>query len=470
MRERHDTLTALRGHEMQKLDLQYASFPQSQIGGQRSYASRQTFEEGASSLVEQRQMLEIKYGHLFQEKPDYRQLVTYVPNKKLPVYNWFKFKEGFSRQLVFKLLLDWKISKDEIILDPFAGCGTTLLACKEFGCRAVGLDILPVAIFVAKVKLQDWPDLALLHNAIEALFDKKYKQPTLSFPKVAIIDKAFPKKVQDEILFYKECISEFEKPLQDFLMLGLISILEQVSYTSKDGQFLRLVDRNIPSVKKTLREQLSEMLADLYRQQQVLFKGGKAKVEILQGDARETDLPKKYWGKIGAVITSPPYLNRYDYSRTYSLELCTLFVDEFSDLRNIRHSLLRSHIESREHAGKEISLPALDEILKNLKMKDLNNDRIPIMIKGYFEDMNLVIKQLLHYLRPGGLIALVVANARFEGELVPTDLILSELAEIHGFKTEGIWVTRYKGNSSQQMGRYGRIPVRESIVFWRKPD
>ena len=123
--------------------------------------------------------------HLFQEKPDYRQLVTYVPNKKLPVYNWFKYKEGFSRQLVFKLLLDWKISKDEIILDPFAGCGTTLLACKEFGYKAVGLDILPVAVFVAKVKLQDWPDLALLHDAIEALFDKKYKQPTLSFPKVA---------------------------------------------------------------------------------------------------------------------------------------------------------------------------------------------------------------------------------------------------------------------------------------------
>jgi site-specific DNA-methyltransferase (cytosine-N4-specific) len=310
----------------------------------------------------------------------------------------------------------------------------------------------------------------LLHNAIEALFDKKYKQTTLSFPKVAIIDKAFSKKVQDEILFYKECISEFKKPLQDFLMLGLISILEQVSYTSKDGQFLRLVDRNIPPVKNTLRKQLSEMLDGLYQQKQVLFKGGKAKVEIFQGDAREPDLPKKYWGKIGAVITSPPYLNRYDYSRTYSLELCTLFVDEFSDLRNIRHSLLRSHIESREHLGKEISLPALDEILKSLKMKDLNNDRIPIMIKGYFEDMNLAIKQLVHYLRPGGLVALVVANARFEGELVPTDLILSELAESHGLKTESIWVTRYKGNSSQQMGRYGRIPVRESIVFWRKPD
>jgi len=48
-------------------------------------------------------------------------------------------------------------------------------------------------------------------------------------------------------------------------------------------------------------------------------------------------------------------------------------------------------------------------------------------------------------------------------------LLLSELAETVGFVTEQVWATRYKGNSSQQMGRFGRVPVRESIVFWRKP-
>ena len=90
------------------------------------------------------------------------------------------------------------------------------------------------------------------------------------------------------------------------------------------------------------------------------------------------------------------------------------------------------------------------------------------MIKGYFEDMNLVIKNLATNVEKNALIALVVANARFEGEMVPTDLLLSELAEDHGLSTEAVWITRYKGNSSQQMAKYGRVPVRESIVFWRK--
>lgn len=449
---------------MQKLDLKQPVLFESKLDSFQSQPARHSL----LSITYQRESLEKKYRSLFQEKPDFRKLVTYVPNKKLAVYNWFKYKEGFSRQLVFELLRGWKIPRNKIVFDPFAGCGTTLLACKEFGYRAVGLDILPIAVFVARVKLQDWPDLALIEKAIDMLMEKRYREPTLSFPDVSIINKAFPKKVQEEILFYKESILEFEKPIQDFLMLGLISILEQVSYTSKDGQFLRLVSRDIPSVKKTLRQQLSNMLSDLNQQQETLFKAGMARVEILQGDAREEALPKKYWGRIGAIITSPPYLNRYDYSRTYALELCTLFVADFSDLRDIRHSLLRSHIESREHKGKEIDLPVLDEILGNLDMKELNNDRIPIMIKGYFEDMSMVIKQLSNYLEPCGIVALVVANARFEGEMVPTDLILSELAEIHGLTTEEIWVTRYKGNSSQQMGRYGRVPVRESIVFWRK--
>ncbi|MEW6571457.1 MAG: DNA methyltransferase [Nitrospirota bacterium] len=417
----------------------------------------------------ERNRLENKYARYFKERPDYRQLVTYVPNKKLPVYNWFKYKEGFSRQLVYNILREWKIDRKNIVLDPFAGCGTTLLACKEFGYRAVGLDILPIAIFVAKVKLQDWSDINILKKAVQSLINEKFRKPQSAFPNVRIVNIAFPKHIQDEILFYKERILKFEKPIQDFLMLGLISILENVSYTSKDGQFLRIVERELPSVRENLKKQLTNMIEDLRVQQQVLFKEGKAKVEIFQGDARERALSRKYWGKIGAVITSPPYLNRYDYSRTYALELCTLYIKDFGDMRDIRHSLLRSHIESKIHEGKELNLPVIDEILDSLNGKELNNNRIPIMIKAYFEDMNLVLKRLYTYIKPGGIVSLVVANARFEGEMVPTDLILSELAELNGFQTEKIWITRYKGNSSQQMARYGKIPVRETIVFWRKP-
>ena len=79
-----------------------------------------------------------------------------------------------------------------------------------------------------------------------------------------------------------------------------------------------------------------------------------------------------------------------------------------------------------------------------------------------------VIKEWYRVCAKGAVVAMVVDNVRFEGELVPVDLILCDLAEREGFTVEKVIVARYKGNSSQQMGKYGRVPVRESITIWRK--
>jgi DNA modification methylase len=423
----------------------------------------------SSPAQKERARLENKYRHLFEERPDCRRLVTYVLNKKLPLYNWFKYKEGFSRELVVQLFREFALQAGDIIFDPFLGCGTTLLAGKEFGIHGAGMDMLPTSVFVAQAKLTEWPDIDLLLRAIQKLTAAPFREPASSFPDVRIINLAFTKETQRELLFFKEEIEGFEPPVRHFLMLGLLSILESVSSTSKDGQFLRLVDKIIPPVRDALRSVLAQMIADLSEIRMFGFPARtKAKTLVMHGDAREMCLPKKYIGSVAAIITSPPYLNRYDYSRTYALELCLLTVKSHKDMVNVRHSLLRSHVESREHEGKMIDLPALEEVLRGVRAKPLNNERLPIMIEGYFEDMNLVIRNMAAYLKPGGHVALVVANAQFNGENVPADLMLCELAEKFGLTTESIWVTRYKGNSSQQMAIYGRRPVRETILFWRK--
>jgi site-specific DNA-methyltransferase (cytosine-N4-specific) len=421
-----------------------------------------------SEAQRSRARLEKKYRDLFQVRPEARRLVTYVLNKHLPVYNWFKFKEGFSRQLVVELIAQFQLSKKDFVFDPFAGCGTTLLTCKELGISAAGIDVLPTSAFVAKVKLLDWHDLDELLSAVQQLMAVPFREPRIRWPNVRIINLAFTPEVQSQILFFKEEIDKFTSPIRDFLMLGLLSILEAVSRTSKDGQFLRLVEKSAPPVRDALRAMLSTMVSDLSQQQQTLFKAGKVRVNVSQGDARDEKWAEQHRERVAAIITSPPYLNRYDYSRTYALELCLLTVKSHREMVDVRHSLLRSHVESREHTGKEIRLPALDELLLQLAQKDLNNNRLPVMVQGYFEDMNLVIKNMTKSLKRGGRVALVVANAQFAGENVPVDLMLSELAEQHGLTTEEIWVTRFKGNSSQQMAIYGRRPVRESIVFWRK--
>ena len=91
------------------------------------------------------------------------------------------------------------------------------------------------------------------------------------------------------------------------------------------------------------------------------------------------------------------------------------------------------------------------------------------MLEGYFEDMNAVLYSAYNTLAPGGHIALVVGNVRHAGVMVPVDQILLELGQALGYMPQTSWVARLRGNSAQQMGKYGRVPARESVVILRKP-
>lgn len=430
-----------------------------------------------SGRTQARVELEMRYQPLFEERLDYRQLVTYVPNKTIPVHRWFKFPQGFSPHLVELMLKELDARPSERVFDPFCGCGTTLVAAKQRGYWSWGIDILPVAVFAAQVKLRDASqyDLDLLRQRIDGIVSTEYRPPSIEAPtEINIIQKGYDKDVLDRIMFFNELIlQEEDEKVQSFLLLGLMSILEALSYTSKDGQFLRLKpNKRIPRVRDTLKRKLNLMYDDLVPPQPALLRPAPdgcpcpAHAYVKMADTRcFTDDIDDY---ADVVITSPPYLNRYDYSRIFSLELCLNDCREFEDLKAIRHSLLRSHIESREPPTEDVKHPALVEVLHNLEGRKLNNPRIPIMIKGYFEDMNLVMRELWRVCRPGARLGIVVANARFESELIPVDLLLCELAREAGFDVDRVIITRYKGNSSQQMGKFGRIPVRESIVTWRK--
>ena len=114
---------------------------------------------------------------------------------------------------------------------------------------------------------------------------------------------------------------------------------------------------------------------------------------------------------------------------------------------------------------------ALQEVLYWLNTYNgegqLNNSNIPRMIANYFLEMALVIFEMSRVLKPGGKVAMVNDNVRYAGEEIPVDLILSDFAEAAGLSTRNIWVLGTgKGNSSQQMGKYGRAELRKCVYVW----
>ena len=192
-------------------------------------------------------------------------------------------------------------------------------------------------------------------------------------------------------------------------------------------------------------------------------------------------------------MTSPPYCNRYDYTRTYALELAFIGYDEDA-LKQLRQTLLSATVENKSKRNillkdyfangrantftaalkvfnEQEALHEVLGILHRAKENDeLNNNNIPDMVENYFFEINLVIRELSRVLAPGGRIVMVNDNVRYHGEEIPVDLILSDFAEKAGLFVEHIWVLpRGKGNSSQQMGIYGRNELRKGVYVWPKP-
>jgi len=184
------------------------------------------------------------------------------------------------------------------------------------------------------------------------------------------------------------------------------------------------------------------------------------------------------------LITSPPYCNRYDYTRTYALELALLGVDE-KGLVDLRQRMLSCTVENkakdllgikpkwRKAVEVADNQKLLQKILTYLEIekeeKRLNNDGISRMVRGYFYEMACVIFESARVLKRDAPLIMVNDNVRYAGISISVDLILSDFAESLGFAVKKILVLpKGKGNSSQQMGEHGREVLRKCVYIWKK--
>lgn len=443
-----------------------------------------------------------------------RKVVSFQANKDEPIYRWFKYKEGFSSSLVKYFLSEYSPEPGKV-LDPFAGAGTTLFAGQELGWESHGIELLPVGNFVMQTReALNNIDTNKLKNVIKNLWTEvsgieKYKH---HISHISITKDAFPDETEvilNKYLTY--CSGIKDKKIQTILKFAAFSVLEEISYTRKDGQYLRWDYRSkrelagkpfdkgkILNFQDAVKSKLQHIVHDLSPAQSTsLFEQfennghEKKPVNIISGSCLE-ELPKLKSSSFDFVVTSPPYCNRYDYTRTYALELVFLGNDN-DKVRNLRQTMLSCTVENKEKfdhlkqfyisigkqkAFEEVlntynsssAMAEVNSILDDLnKLEKLNNSNIARMVKNYFFEMCFVIYEMARVTKKGGYCVMVNDNVRYGGEEIPVDLILSEFAENFGYYINKIFVLpKGKGNSSQQMGNYGRTEVRKCVYLWQK--
>lgn len=443
-----------------------------------------------------------------------RKIVSFQANKIEPIYRWFKYKEGFSSSLV-KYFLSEYCKKPGKVLDPFAGVGTTLFASQELGWEPYGIELLPVGIFVmeARETLNNL-DIIELKKHINSLWSElaSINNSENHINHIPITKDAFSDETEillNKYLTYCDRIKNTE--VKTVLRFAAFSVLEEISYTRKDGQYLRWDSRSkrelpgkpfnigkIYSFEEAIKQKLSQIIFDLsVNKSTTLFEqyetnnSKQYSVNIIKGSCLE-EMPKLENNFFEFIITSPPYCNRYDYTRTYALELIYLGCTH-EQVQSLRQSLLSCTVENKEKInylnqvylslGKPEVFERVVEVYKNSsamtevnimldelsKLEKLNNNNIPRMVKNYFLEMCFVIYEMSRVLKKDGYCVMVNDNVRYGGEEIPVDLILSEFAENFGFEIKKIFVLpKGKGNSSQQMGNYGRTEVRKCVYLWQR--
>ncbi|MHC4775334.1 MAG: DNA methyltransferase [Planctomycetota bacterium] len=452
-----------------------------------------------------------RYGSRIETNPGLgRMLVSFQANRNARFFRWFKYKEAFSAALARDVIGRYS-RPGEVVLDPFAGVGTAIFVARSMDRASIGVELLPVGAFAVEARLSARsirPATFRRHVDAASVIDwAAHDDAEFRLRHIPITRGAFPEPTERGLAGYRAyCRRRLRNPhVRRLFHLACLGVLESVSYTRKDGQYLRWDCRaNRPGVRSrfnkgciarfddAIREQLREMAADLSAAPDGgHLETGSARMDLRRGSCLDI-LPQLDDESVDLVLTSPPYCNRYDYTRTYALELVYLGL-EAQDVKRLRQAMLSCTVENaakvddlrRAYGGRDLEdvfgrvcrmfegQSALQEVLEILdergRRRELNNANIPRMIRNYFLEMCFVVFELSRVLRPGGRVVMVNDNVRYAGQEVPVDLILSDFAASFDLHVEHIWtLARGKGNSSQQMGAHGRKELRKGVYVWRK--
>jgi hypothetical protein len=201
-----------------------------------------------------------------------------------------------------------------------------------------------------------------------------------------------------------------------------------------------------------------------------------ADVDITNGDSRK--IIKNLRRKFRLCITSPPYLNSFDYSDVYRPELFLMeMVRNSKDLRRIRLKTVRSHVQVNWNAPTESDFGDLySDVISDLqKVEDkLWNRKIPLMVQAYFEDMKCVLQQLSGRAKPDAQVWLVVSTSAYGGVEIPVDLILANIGTQNGWCLREIGVVRqirHSGHHWKKLPEEQRSTskLRESVIVLERP-
>lgn len=407
---------------------------------------------------------------------------------KTPVQRWFPYREGYSLRLVNAFIKQLNITGNTF--DPFSGSGTTLLASRMNNLKSFGIDINPISALVAKVENEQYTqeDLNLFEKELDNL--KNLHRSTERFQTLFdLANKVFNQEILQSLLQFKNHIKTIEnEKVKNLFFVAWLSIIEDVSNIKKEGNGIKYKNRKrtptgyIYIGKETwenqtfppdrfsfVKNKITQQLESIFNDLKFYYGKCEKKPQVFNGNCLEFD--KYFSEEIEFTFFSPPYCNCFDYFEIHKVDLWLGdFVKNKEDFRRLRNTGFRSNTNSINYKPIIYKNESLESLVKLFEPEKLWNNKIPNVVRGYFDDMHILLNKLYNQTIKNGFVGIVVGNSAYSGVIIPTDILIAEIAKEIGFEVKNIFITRHLTTSSQQKQELENLKyyLRESIVLLEK--
>lgn len=397
------------------------------------------------------------------------------PRRSDPFNRWFRYPAGFCGD-VLSDFLKCGVGRG-VVFDPFAGAATLAPQLSGLGLSYRGLEANPLVANIGHLKAGPWPEGESLRTTARQI------AMTAGDGSVAgeheVVRRCFDSEILSKLVGLREAIIAGPEGARPWMTLALTASLRDLSSSSVGWPYQRPDRRSTPrhrDAKARFLERLHWIAED------VDMIGARTPGCVTCGDARlSVDVVGALGGQpADACLTSPPYLNNYDYADATRLELYFHNVaDSWASMcRVARDGMV---VASTQQSGRDAASEALESLqstriaeevnaihgsLRSERSARLRGKEYDQLVVQYFADLRQVLANLYANMVPGAPLAMVIGDSAPYGVLIDTPRLLSQLAQDFGFLELAVRQIRTRGG--RWRSQRGAALLGESLVLMRR--
>ena len=430
-------------------------------------------------------------------------------NKSLSIHRWANWIAGFSGEFARSAITQYLPfpRRDCVVMDPFAGVGTTLVEANRLGLDSIGFEINPFAHLVSDVKLRSKDiNLEQLADAVdhyETIMEEAEQRPGPDgcgadarpaphhSPPPGFKSRIpfYSPAVEEQVLFTLDFLDGLTPPVRDIFRVAFASVMVEFSnYTyepslgSRPGAGKDLItDAPVGGI---VAAKLRQMLEDIAEFQADAAKQAKSPhwqihdCSFFEAESRVDP------GTVDLVVTSPPYMNNYHYVRNSRPQLFwTGLVASPSELKRLEQENFGKFwqtVRAEEPISLASHLPDLEEQLAEIREINLakgvyGGSGWANYICTYMNDLDRFCGLLVRLLRHGGTAVVVLGNSIVQGREIKVEEYLCDIAKLNGLAVVRVQKLRERTgssiiNSGARLHTRSKSPLYDAAVVLRRID